>query len=77
MGESGSQCLRLSRGPAVTKTEVTQEVDVEEGGLPPADPSSPFHLPPTILVVCEKVCTWVVELENSMDTCSCSICLDW
>lgn len=63
------------RGPGVTKTEATQGVEVEEERLPLPAPLPPFYLPPMVLVVWEKVCTWVVELENSMDTCSCSICL--
>lgn len=36
--------------------------------------SLPFHLPPTVLVVWEKVSMWVVELENSMDTYSYTVC---
>lgn len=44
-------------------------------GCPFPIPPAPSYLPPTILVVLEKVCTWVEELENSMDMCSCIICV--
>lgn len=60
----------LLKDHLMASTQVTHEYR----GRPHFIFPHPFHFPPTVLVVWEKVSMWVVELENSMDTYSYTIC---
>lgn len=61
-----------SRGTQTNgKDGVLAKVNVEEESLclPDAHPSHTLHLPPEVLVVWQKVCMGVMELD-SVDMCS-------